>query len=74
MAIDVPTKANSRTAVLFESETRTTVLCKQSQKSQKKQKQKKTTKQNKKKLKCLLVSWQFSTSYGGIAIQDSSPP
>ena len=32
MAIDVPTKTNSRTAVLLKSETRTAVLCKQSQK------------------------------------------
>ena len=36
MAIDVPTKANSRTAVLLKSETRATVLCKQSQKKQQK--------------------------------------
>ena len=35
MAIDVPTKANSRTAVLLKSETTTAVLCKQSQKKAK---------------------------------------
>ena len=35
MAIDVPTKANSRTAVFLKSETKTAVLCKQSKKSQK---------------------------------------
>ena len=65
MAIDVPAKANSKTAVLLKSETTTAVLCKQSQKKAKKSKTK--------KLKCLIVAWQFSTSYGGIAIQDSSP-
>ena len=42
MAIDVPTKANSSTAVLLKNETRTAVLCKQSRKSQKKQNKKKT--------------------------------
>ena len=33
MAIDVPTKTNSRTAVLLKSETRAAALCKQSQKN-----------------------------------------
>ena len=65
MAIDVPTKANPRIAVLLKSETKTTVLCRQSQEKPEKSKTK--------NLKCLLVAWQFSTSYGGKAIQDSSP-
>ena len=64
MAIDVPTKANSRTAVLLKSETRTAVLCKQSQKNQKKAKE---------KTQVLISGVAFSTSYGRIAIQDSSP-
>ena len=42
MAIDVPTKVNSRIAVLFESETRTAVLCRQRQKKQKKKHNKKS--------------------------------
>ena len=36
MAIDVPTKANSRTAVFLKSETKTAVLCKQSKKKSQK--------------------------------------
>ena len=42
MAIDVPIKANSRTAVLLKSETRTLVLCKQSQKQKPKKAKQKT--------------------------------
>ena len=64
MAIDVPTKANSRTVVLLKSETRTAVLCKQSQKSQEKAKQ---------KTQVLISGMAVFPQLWGIAIQDSSP-
>ena len=53
MAIDVPTKANSRTAVFLKSQIRATALCKQSQKNPQKQ--------------LLISGMAVSTSYGGIA-------
>ena len=57
MAVDVPTKANSRTTILLKSETRTAVLCKKAKKAKKSK--------TKQKLKCLLVAWHFPPAMGG---------